>query len=984
MKLLEFMKTEILKIKWLLPACLLMLLAAASCVDDNAGNGSGIGKEKTVTFCLTLPGQSSAGSTYALSTSDEEDVKSIEVLLFAAGGNYMETRAVPATAISGTGNVKIFTVKIPEGTYSSLVILANSYDIVFNAGLLASDTKAAALTKLDISNPTKWVTDNTSGSYKVIPMWGELGSTTVNQATSKGTLSMPWSLNLTRMLAKVSVWLTTPAATGSFELQSIRVYNYYNKGSVAPVAANWGSGIATDASVPSGAAKPAVTTPYTTLTYSGAEITTTDVSSINEIYLFESDNSLQSDLNVRTCLVLGGTYSDGQVYYYRVDFVDNTSGADIYLDILRNHHYKFNVTKISGPGYDTPDKAFSVRPFNIEATVIAWNDTDINNVATDGQYMLGVSRMEYNLAMDAYISADSDNKLTVTTDHPSGWVISSIIDDATGTTASWLNIATGDMSGGTTKKTIFLLLDRNSSGSVRSARVSVKAGTITLAVQVNQSQETNLGLSIKDNAGINDIAELIFYAPAGTPPAAQQFVVSWAPKVSECSVISNMMGTVAFNYGSGDILGTGGFTQTTGGGTGIQTFSIAPPAISASDIDPVSGNPFLERVSKVDFTITNGISYISKSIFLRQVNYALTTAGTAAFYMLNGSTYSFKVKSNAPWRVRSVTETVTSGSGTLLNINAGDNLKVGTAGGNNITVGDDISFTVANNISSLSGMVTVVFENMDSPKKFSDVSLTLTLMGEYYPAAHSGWAGSNIYWDGTKLTFDDVGVQTNEKYQGVYFKWGSLWGISPSGNWTDNSTVVYKPNGGGYIASTAATWDAIPFWEPGTITANRDLKYLTETVHSTANTASGYGDICKYLTGQAGGTLHGKKWRLPTSNEFNSVVASESSLTDLTSGNNTDYTWSWTGTAGTANANGTATFLKGVRKSEAGGTPFFPAAGYRHSNSGTLFFVDVSGHYWSSSPSGALGYYLYFNRGSVIPAANYTRAYGFTVRCVAE
>jgi hypothetical protein len=42
------------------------------------------------------------------------------------------------------------------------------------------------------------------------------------------------------------------------------------------------------------------------------------------------------------------------------------------------------------------------------------------------------------------------------------------------------------------------------------------------------------------------------------------------------------------------------------------------------------------------------------------------------------------------------------------------------------------------------------------------------------------FAGSNIYWNGSKLTFDDHGDYTNTKYQGVYFKWGSLIGVSPA------------------------------------------------------------------------------------------------------------------------------------------------------------------------------------------------------------
>jgi hypothetical protein len=39
-------------------------------------------------------------------------------------------------------------------------------------------------------------------------------------------------------------------------------------------------------------------------------------------------------------------------------------------------------------------------------------------------------------------------------------------------------------------------------------------------------------------------------------------------------------------------------------------------------------------------------------------------------------------------------------------------------------------------------------------------------------------AKSNIYWNGSYLTFSNTSGVT-EDYQGVYFKWGSLVGISP-------------------------------------------------------------------------------------------------------------------------------------------------------------------------------------------------------------
>lgn len=468
------------------------LFFATSCAADAnsadcriAGNNI----EKPVTFSLILPGQFSGKNTFRMSTSDKEEVKSIEVLLFAPEGNYIETRMISESAISSIDNVKIFTVMIPEGTYSSIVVLANSNEFVINADLSASDNKDAALAKLNVTGSDKWITDNTSGSYMAIPMWGDLGSVTVNENTTSDTQSVPLSLNLTRMLAKVSVSLTAQTAIGNFNLESIRVYNYYDKGSVAPVSAHWNSGVTTAASVPLGTVKPVVTIPCTTLIYADAEITTTGISSMNEIYLFESDNNSQSDQTDRTCLVLGGTYTgNGKTYYYRVDFVDHSSATTKYTDILRNHHYKFNVIKIDGPGYNTPDKAFSAHPFNIEATVVVWNDTDIQNVSTDGQYMLGVSEMEYNLTMNAYSSTDKANQLTITTDHPDGWFITSIIDDITGSSAPWIGIVPEDMNGGATKKTITLHLSQNDSGFFRSAKILIKTGTITNIIQVNQRE----------------------------------------------------------------------------------------------------------------------------------------------------------------------------------------------------------------------------------------------------------------------------------------------------------------------------------------------------------------------------------------------------------------------------------------------------------------------------------------------------------------
>jgi hypothetical protein len=71
-----------------------------------------------------------------------------------------------------------------------------------------------------------------------------------------------------------------------------------------------------------------------------------------------------------------------------------------------------------------------------------------------------------------------------------------------------------------------------------------------------------------------------------------------------------------------------------------------------------------------------------------------------------------------------------------------------------------------------------------------------------------------------------------------------------------------------------------------------------------------------------------------------------------------------------------------------GANAAYPAAGRRNFYDGDLFYVGITGYYWSASPySSNASYdasYLYFYSGSVnVDSLNY-RASGSTVRCVKE
>ncbi|GHT71081.1 hypothetical protein AGMMS50239_40050 [Bacteroidia bacterium] len=230
------------------------------------------------------------------------------------------------------------------------------------------------------------------------------------------------------------------------------------------------------------------------------------------------------------------------------------------------------------------------------------------------------------------------------------------------------------------------------------------------------------------------------------------------------------------------------------------------------------------------------------------------------------------------------------------------------------------------------------------------------------------WAGSNIYYDAAlkHLTFADSDDKSKEQYQGVYFKWGSLTGISPEGPYTTGNTVIYPM--GGEPVTAAPAWNAIPRVTSDPGTHPRDAKYLTETAHDTLNEV---GDICKYLT-QRGWAPKGKRWRMPTSAEFGDASYY---------GNVGAATWP---AISSMNADGTTPITNGKRLLKLN-TPYFPASGNRNTNTAILYATGTGGEYWSSSPSSAArGYILIFNSTMANPASSDDKPAGFPVRCVAE
>ena len=102
-------------------------------------------------------------------------------------------------------------------------------------------------------------------------------------------------------------------------------------------------------------------------------------------------------------------------------------------------------------------------------------------------------------------------------------------------------------------------------------------------------------------------------------------------------------------------------------------------------------------------------------------------------------------------------------------------------------------------------------------------------------------------------------------------------------------------------------------------------------------------------------------WRVPTRAEFDALI-------------NAGYEWTpRNGVNGTVFGSGNNTI-------------FLPAAGFRITP-GTLYNVGLRGFYWSSSPSTSVtpaAMFLHIQQGWSSVGSSAARAYGFSVRCVAE
>ncbi|MGL5958049.1 MAG: InlB B-repeat-containing protein [Phocaeicola sp.] len=184
----------------------------------------------------------------------------------------------------------------------------------------------------------------------------------------------------------------------------------------------------------------------------------------------------------------------------------------------------------------------------------------------------------------------------------------------------------------------------------------------------------------------------------------------------------------------------------------------------------------------------------------------------------------------------------------------------------------------------------------------------------------------------------------------AYFQFGSV--IAWDGNaGATSSNVLFNPTG-----SPITAWKAD--WTVGS-------SFPTQTLD---NIRRGQGDPCR-LVGLTQNDFDKNKvdngiWRLPSKEENIAYAQTHSTWTKF---------------------NDTYGYYIGPEATESGiGGEFFPAAGYRSKNEGTLAARGEGAGYWSNSLSGETGITLAFTQSSLYPENEFPQAMGHPIRCVRQ
>lgn len=455
-----------------------------SCTDNTFNDGNTNSENASVRLTLCLPcgdiASTRAGGTDASTGTDDGEeyerqltANDLHLLIFEKDQLKEEVTNLQLLGTEGSANRILYG--ITSKTYDEnvdIVVLANlkGCKVSFDSNSYIGKSKEEIYQSLKYSFD-KFEKENG------IPMWGTLALPQIKSSVTA-------DINLYRAVAKIGITVNEGNGLDNFTLTSVRAYFSNTEGYCTPInvtAKELENQEILSPSVPSTSEQRDITSPLSFEGLSGNDFK-------NQLYISEAANKTLGEGKKAVCLVVGGKYTgEGLVgaeteCYYRIDFKDDLESSNKNdlkaYDLVRNHLYQFDITKVSNPGTPTPEEALDNVVVGMHVTITDWVDVPMRGVPD--QYTLTTDKSVVNFKNEV----SEPEKITVTTDYGQSsesaengpW---KIVDQSD---ATWFTVEQGS-----DNRTIYITANENF-GVAREGSFYIQTGNLKKQIIVRQEQ----------------------------------------------------------------------------------------------------------------------------------------------------------------------------------------------------------------------------------------------------------------------------------------------------------------------------------------------------------------------------------------------------------------------------------------------------------------------------------------------------------------
>ncbi|MDR1415129.1 MAG: BACON domain-containing protein [Odoribacteraceae bacterium] len=299
-----------------------------------------------------------------------------------------------------------------------------------------------------------------------------------------------------------------------------------------------------------------------------------------------------------------------------MDFAGESAGVYTYLPLLRNHKYTVQIKEVNGAGYPSAAEAYAHKPSNIVASVLAWDEGELNDIVFNEHYYIATD--QHTLT---FYSGGGTLALLAATNGASG------IDGVTGWTigekSPWVTLSPTAAPFNSNPMPITVTVG---AGGPREGYFYIVAGNLKKRITVIQSDEEEFSLTLSRE-------ELVFFMNPVNPR-----------KVGVISVPSPLART--FAYPGGNLTWASGYNPVAWTGASLDEYSfLVDPILAGSGV----------RGGSVIVSVTHDGQERAKVINIKQYDRdpILEVLTRDAYPPLEGD-YTLTVRSEAPWQLQEI------------------------------------------------------------------------------------------------------------------------------------------------------------------------------------------------------------------------------------------------------------------------------------------------------------------------------------------